>query len=314
MSYNKISLYSPLVFDYIDVKKSVLTQEQYESTYGETYAPSWDTDSILVANFNGDINADDSSGLDSIIQKWGVYRQEKNSDVQVNVALLDKEILSFEDYLVATNNEYIYRIYPETDTEIGSIITSNTVETCWKNWVVLGLNPTNDENVYELDNNNVWLFNYNLESSENTQNLSKTVYNNFTKFPKISQGKKNYLTGNVKCLIGKFINSKYYDSRKIVEVWTDFVNNNGKKILKDRKGNLYEINILESSFDYADETYEQIVSLSFNWIQTGDLSTIDYKVIVVNDTGFILNEVDKINYSGIWEDGKDWTDEYRWYD
>ena len=314
MSYNKISLFSPLVVDYIDIKKSVLSQSQYQATYPKTYAPSWNTDSILVANFNEGINADDSTGLDSIVKKWTVYRQEKNSDVQVKVASLDKTILSFEDYLVATNNEYIYRVYPETDTEIGSIITSNSVKTCWKPWVVLGLNPTDDENLYTLDNDNIWLFNYNLESAENTQNLSKTVYNNFTKFPKVSQGKKNYLTGNIKCLIGNFVNNKYYDSKTMIETWNNFVNKNGKKILKDRKGNLYEINILESSFDYIDESNEQIASLSFNWIQTGDLSTIDYNVIVVNDTGFVLNEYNKINYSGIWEDSKDWTDEYKWYD
>lgn len=314
MAYDKITIYSPIVVDYIDIEKNTFTQAEYEATYAQTYAPSWGDNSVMVANFNTGINSDDSTGLTSIVKKWSVYRQKIGSSVQEKVISVDKDTLEAEDYLVSTNSSYRYRVYPETDTEIGVAIISDDTKTCWRNWVVLGLKKTSNDNIYSVDNNNVWLFDYNLQSSEISQSLNKNVYEGFTKFPKVSKGNRNYLTGNINCLIGKFINSKYYDSKDMIDRWTAFVNSGDKKILKDRKGNLYEIEITESSFKYEDVTSNQIVSISFKWIQIGDLSTIDYDVIAENETGDVLNYPDKQNYNGIWNDIEGWVDEFQWYD
>lgn len=211
---------------------------------------------------------------------FSVYKEIKDTNQLLYVARLGDGGLSVTDYGVANNNTYRYYIFKEDESSISEAVTSNDITTCWWDWSLIDIIPsTTEKGLYYADENNIWKFNLNVTSASTTQTLNNTVYNNLTRYPKVSAGKLNYSTGSLTCILGniqKTNNSaaEYIEPADMLVQWNNFCANGNIKLLKDRKGNAMLVTIIGTSSQVDDVTREQVNSITFNWTQIGDISDI----------------------------------------
>ena len=122
---------------------------------------------------------------------------------------------SFTDYNISNNRNYRYKIYlsksgetsDDSTGEIGEKKTIGALEvytsTKWHQWSITELHPKdNTYKNFEASPEDVWLFNLNVETGEQTQNILRNEQQTLGRYPKFSQGKLNYVSGSVSCLLG----------------------------------------------------------------------------------------------------------------
>lgn len=128
--------------------------------------------------------------------------------------------------------------------------------------------------IYTVDENNIWQFDLEMESGQITQNMNKTLYNNFGTFPKTNKSNNNYKSSSFSCLFGEVSPSReYYEPSDKLDEWAKFINNGRNKLLKDVKGNAWIIDILDSNVKPNVQLEVIPNTLSFEWVQVN--STTD---------------------------------------
>lgn len=218
-------------------------------------------------------DGNDSKGVtnDALGYQFSIYRCENDSPEILPIYKTRVGQLSIVDYNVRNQQKYQYYVFKENDETISKALLSNDIETCWWDYAILGLTPEEPENnVYKVNQNDIWLFTSNVSSDQTSQNFAKTTYKNLTQFPQVSIGKSNYATGSFSGLIGHVTNSGYEENAQLVEKWNDFCANSQLKLFKDRKGHKYIVDITSTSANVADETREQATTVSVGWTQIAD--------------------------------------------
>ena len=215
---------------------------------------------------------------------YGVY----NNEYYDYVVVLKQEDLSGDSHFA--NMKYTY--------------TENRCKTCFNGWILVDIERNDSESNYYVSDF-VWNFKYNLESQDLTQNTSVTQWDTLGEYANVYVGQKNYMSSGLTCLLGDVGNYFTYDGENIkqkfgyfeqpysyvnyediyniytTEVltnsidkyleWKDFVNNGNPKLLKDYKGNIWIVQILENpTAKNADNSKEQIYTISFNWVEIMD--------------------------------------------
>lgn len=265
------------VYDYIWFKNGVKTQSEINTVNNFFYIPVFDVNTIMLANFNGNPNAGNIDSVSGIIRNWLVYRKEKDSVTLTFVASIPASEISITDYNVLLGQEYEYVIFAETDNEISNAITGKgSIKAQWEGWSLIDLNNQQENGLYTVSADDVWLFNTNFSSSDIEQNLNKYIYENFTQFPKVSTGQKNYISGGITAFLSNITREspQYRDTAQMMQDFGNMIANGHPKLLKDRKGNAWVVDTQSNGFNYIDESYEQIVTVGFNFIQIGDADSI----------------------------------------
>ena len=276
MAYNGIVLFDDVKYNYLVVKKGSATQEELTNFKKPDYVPKWEEVSraMILANFDNTLVSSYISGLPKQFDSWAVYRQKIGDKVQKFVGKVERNRLFIIDYLVGNQTEYIYYVIPETTGEMGVSMQSPIIKTDWWNYSLTGLKQIGD-NVYVADK--VWLFDFNVVSTEIVQNTDVSVFKTFTRIPKISKGLNNYQTMGISCLLGG-VNSateKYEDDIALLQDWQNFVAEDILCLWKDRKGSI-KVGVVTDSPNakYTDETTEQITTITFNFVETKDIDDI----------------------------------------
>lgn len=163
----------------------------------------------------------------------------------------------------------------------------------------------------------MWTFRLNLEEGNMVQNLSREQYLTLAKYPKMSKTKRNYTTSSLSCYVGDIdMYEDYIDNKGLLDKWNEFCASDSKKVLKDTKGNLYEIEILNPQ--YKNElTYFRLnkhgrkqtpTTIQFDWVQIGDMSG---EAISVSGHTRTIEELDNLTVGEL--DGKPIYDiAYNW--
>ena len=107
------------------------------------------------------------------------------------------------------------------------------------------------------------------------EGLHKRFVDNFSKYPSFSVGKKNSVTGQVTCLIGRLENINYEDTVEMRHQFQDFVANKNYKLLRDSKGNSYIVETTANSFKYNDELEDQITTINLTFVEIESLEDIN---------------------------------------
>nr|DAP20320.1 MAG TPA: hypothetical protein [Caudoviricetes sp.] len=265
------------VYDYIWFKNGVKAQSEIDTVNNFFYIPVFDIDTIMLANFNGNPNAGNIDSVSGLIRNWLIYRKEKDSVTLTFVASIPVSETNITDYNVLFGQEYEYVIFAETDNEISNAITGKgTVKARWEGWSLIDLNNQQENGLYTISADDVWLFNTNFSSSDIEQNLNKYIYENFTQFPKVSTGQKNYISGGITAFLSNITREspQYRDTAQMMQDFGNMIANGHPKLLKDRKGNAWIVDTQSNGFNYIDESYEQIITVGFNFIQIGDADSI----------------------------------------
>lgn len=272
---NKVTFYSHIDLDFSHLEKK--ENGQNANIFVNNYRPQPTNYTRSLITFEG---SNDSIGVsdDALGYTFSVYRLESGDKILKPIYSSAEGKLSITDYNIRNKKEYQYYIFKEDQTSISKALLSNSVETCWWDYSVSGLQLVDMEtNTYKVSVEDVWLFNLNLSSSSTSQNFQKTVYDNLTRFPQVSVGKANYASGSFSGLIGNIDKGVYKEPPELVEKWSEFCADKSLKLLKDRKGHKYIVSIQSTTNQIMDETREQATTVTVNWTQIGDAD--DYVII-----------------------------------
>ena len=260
------------VFDYVQVLNTTATQSQIDAHNKITYIPEWTGDTSFLNNFNNNINMNNVPSNLGEIEYFSVYKYSETDKILTHVGdfLLEQDGLL--DYSIRNRTTYQYVIFAVTSDYMSNAITLPPVTTKWDCWSIANIIDTKTEGVYSIDTNSIWAFNTNLTSGGYTQNIDTYTYDNFTQFPKISKGEKNYYTGTLTAYLNNIQSMPYHDTVEMQDKFCEFINSPNLKLLKDRKGNCLIVQTTGNSFTVQDNAREQMITVSFNFTQVVDTS------------------------------------------
>ena len=252
-----------------------------------------------------------SSSIDSASS---VFKQEIDDDGSALTRFypVDTEIVNFKfrDFNVSNNRRYRYVLYPfdmsgdATSSSIEKAVTETPIITNWQGWSITELHPVSgNAKKFTASVDDVWVFNLNVDTGEQSQNISRQEQQTLGQFNRYSQGKLNYISGSVNCLLGsdvlpasyiikngKTINEGgYQEIRKtdknptsnervdMLLAWRKLVMSSNPKLLKDRAGQSFLVTISNSTNKPMDAVYRQPNTISFTWTQIG--ATEDVEIV-----------------------------------
>jgi hypothetical protein len=276
LSYNKATLYGNSIVDYVWIKNYVAEQSEIDTVSAYTYSPQWDDTTLMLAPFNSDINGGNVVGLSDNVIAWQIYKRKPDDSVFTFVAKVPAAQYKVSDFNVLNNDEYQYTIFAETENYISAPLEQKDfVKASWWNWSIVGLNDSGTNGLYYADSDNIWLFDTMLTSSGFDQNIDKYIVENFTQFPKISSGKKNYLSSSITAFLNNIKDGRYVDTVEQYNRFVDFIAQPTPKLLRDRKGNGWVVSTMGNNMRYIDESVEQITQVSFNFVQLNDIQSVN---------------------------------------
>lgn len=139
-----------------------------------------------------------------------IYKQEIGPEgeelTRLKPVSLDLVNFKFRDFNISNHRRYQYVLYPfdkQTDQAIEKVVQA-TDYVNWVAWSITELHPVDRTmKKFTATEEDVWLFNLNVETGEQTQTLSRNEQQTLGVFSKFSQGKTNYVSGSVTCLLGR---------------------------------------------------------------------------------------------------------------
>ena len=250
-----------------------------------------------------------SSSIDSASS---VFKQEIDDDGNALTRFypVDTEIVNFKfrDFNISNNRRYRYVLYPfdmsgdATSSSIEKAVTETPIVTNWQGWSITELHPVSgNAKKFTASADDVWVFNLNVDTGEQSQNISRQEQQTLGQFNRYSQGKLNYISGSVNCLLGsdvlpasyiikngKTINEGgYQEIRKtdktptsnervdMLLAWRKLVMSSNPKLLKDRAGQSFLVTISNSTNKPMDAVYRQPNTISFTWTQIGTTEDVE---------------------------------------
>lgn len=277
MSYNRIKILGGQKVDYLIQMSFTASSEEQETVNDEYFLPDFNTfpgKINIMAPYTENIISSVISGLTEPLTGWQIYKGKPSESFISKVADVDKDVLSITDFLVSNQTSYIYYIIPVTENQLGIVLESDEIKTNWWNWSLISLDKVGDGNIYVP--NEIWTFDSNLSSGTTSHNVDKTMYQNFTKYPKFSFGESDYVSGQITCLLNNVDckTGKYEDTADMIQAWRNFCISGKDMILRDRKGNMYKVVISDDSFSFLDESSEQPTTITFTYVECGGIEDI----------------------------------------
>lgn len=202
----------------------------------------------------------------------------------------------FKDYNVSNGRKYRYVIYPgQADNEVQKLTANVPVN--WDYWSLTELTPVDGGwKSFTASSDNVWLFNLNVETGEQAQNIARNEQQTLSTYSRFSQGKMNYVSGSVSCLLGRDVipaylakstdeagyqeklwNDRVLSSNQKVDMllaWRKFVFSSNPKLLKDRFGQSFIVTLTQSSNKPMDNVRRQPNTISFSWTEVASLKDV----------------------------------------
>lgn len=202
----------------------------------------------------------------------------------------------FKDYNVSNGRKYRYVIYPgQADNEVQKLTANVPVN--WDYWSLTELTPVDGSwKSFTASSDNVWFFNLNVETGEQAQNIARNEQQTLSTYSRFSQGKMNYVSGSVSCLLGRDVipaylaksadeagyqeklwNDRVLSSNQKVDMllaWRKFVFSSNPKLLKDRFGQSFIVTLTQSSNKPMDNVRRQPNTISFSWTEVASLKDV----------------------------------------
>ena len=275
MLTNNVKLYNNIKLDFFHIEDAA--GDNLNIFNNVRFIPVLNNYSRFLVTFDDGTTTAQGIVDEALGYTFSIYREVEGTNNLIYVARLDEGALSIIDYGVVNNTNYRYYIFQEDDSAVSEAVISNNVQTCWWDWSLVDLIPSDEDNLYYVDDSNIWKFDLNLSSASMTNTMSTTVYDSLAQYPKVSVGNTNYSTGGITCLLGSISRDgssalTYQEPAILMDLWKTFCSNGRMKLLKDRKGNAYLVAITNNSSQIDDVLSEQPNTITFNWVQVGDIS------------------------------------------
>lgn len=263
--FNNIKLTSG-IFDHWNVNRDVT------SAYSSTVPTTWDYLTIMDANFNGTLNAGNSTfnlaQVDGVkIKRRKVTEFEWVSLHYFPATELQNLAFTVNDNLAASGEEYEYAFVPVSAGVEGNYIT-NTISTKF-------------DGVFICDAETIYKFYAGVDYGVNDRVQKVGVFEPYgRKYPVVvSNGLINYETGSVKgtILADDYLNNKALNRMSMVKeanALKDFLTNKKAKILKDWNGNSWLMYVVDNiSTSYDNKWGMGMMDVNFKWNEIGDANS-----------------------------------------
>ena len=251
------------IFDHFNATRNVTFD------YSSVIPIDWDIDTIMDANFKGNISAGNVDQVASGITGIRVKRRVKGTFDWITIKELPvekSEDLSFvvTDNLNAYNVEYEYAFVPMLGDVEGNYIIESIL--------------SKFEGVFICDADTVFKFMAGVEYSNNTANQQIGVFQPYNRqFPVIvSNSVLQYKTGS----IGGWVLPEGYETNRVIdrtaitkekEILLKFLTNKKPKIIKDMNGNNWLVYFTGNPNMSYDNNYGQgMVKVNAEWTEVGN--------------------------------------------
>ena len=248
----------------------------------------WGKETKLLANFNQHLSGSDFGGDFGYIKRFAVYKTMGEKPTLHKVCVTDNSAQRIiEDFTVGDLCDYQYHIHAichnpidinglTVDMEAIVPILSDTIQLHTGTISVIGLKETSD-NLYEIDEDNVWLIRYNTENNGYTLNTDKTFHQTQHISGKETAGNRAQRSVPISGLLGKVDCStgEYTDTYDYIIDWERFAASSTPKMLVDLRG-IVSIGDIDTNpqFVYQD-TYNHEAAVSFTFMQTNSIDASD---------------------------------------
>ena len=257
---------SDAIFDHLNVTSDTSLD------FNTTIPIQWDYDTIIDADFNGNISA---GNVDFLIKQISAVKIKRRITgtfdwitlTTIPINTVDDLTFLFVDRLNVYGTQYDYALVPILEDVEGNYII-NTILSKF-NGVFIG------------DANTTYKFMYDVNYGTNARNQQVGTFTPLGRqYPIIvANGLLSYESGTVS---GTILNDDYMDTRTIdpvaiVEKKTlikDFLTNRKAKILKDWNGNAWLCIIVDNpQVSYKNGFGMAVPQVQFNWTQIGDVNS-----------------------------------------
>lgn len=251
------------IFDHFNVTRNVVFD------YNSIVPTDWDIDTIMNADFEGNVSAGNVDQMTADITSVRIKRRVKGTFDWITIKQIPvskPEDLTFiiTDNLNAYNTEYEYAFVPVMEDVEGNYIIESIL--------------SKFEGVFVCDVDTVFKFHAGIEYNNNTSNQQVGVFQPYNrKYPVVvSNSIMNYQTGSIG---GWVLPNDFDDNRnpsriaitKEKEVLLKFLLNKKPKIIKDMNGNSWLVYFTGNPTLSYDNNYGQgMVKVSAEWTEVGD--------------------------------------------
>ncbi len=276
-----------------------------------------------LLNYEQDINLSLEEGMGTNVKSLdkgysSVFKQEIDNSTGELIELtrlfpveVDTRNFVFRDFNISNNRTYQYVLYPldgvstEEEDKVNVTRKTGVVENIhWDGWSITELHPVSgNPKKFTASPNDVWIFNLNVDTGEQAQNISRQEQQTLGQFNRYSQGRLNYVSGSVSCLLGRDVLPASYivkngkeqriggyqeklpfnkapTSNERVDMllaWRKVVFSSNPKLLKDRAGQSFLVTLNSSTNKPMDYVGIQPNTISFTWTEIG--STQDVQIV-----------------------------------
>lgn len=251
-----------------------------------TIPTNWDYDTILNADFSGNL---DAGNVDFLIEQISAIKIKRRVQGEFNwitlatipINTIDDLTFAFNDLLNKSNTTYDYALVPMIENVEGQYIINSILSQF--NGVFIG------------DISTIYKFFYELKYSNNKRNQQVGIFEVLgKKFPVfVANGDLSYETGSVTATIlnDGFEQTGIIDRTAITQqkdAIKDFLTNKKAKILKDWNGNIW-LCIVNSDVGvtYKSNFGMGIPVINFEWTEIGDAESQQdlYSNGILNEVG-----------------------------
>lgn len=317
MAINRIEVNGAQTIDYVWVTTTEFTKDQIVEISDISYEPLWDSGTIILAKFNNTLNAGNIEDVfGSGLVGWSVFRQKADGGYLEYVRTVNAGDSYVVDYNNVYGEEYLYYLFPNTADTISEPFISNKAKACWTEWALLVCDPGDKENEYKVME--TYLFQLNRNVGQLNNNADVNVFKTYTRYPKVTKGSSNYLSGQLSSLVGYLANVEndlqYFETTEMMDKLQELTTDPRKKFLKDTKGHIWAVELTApTTFEYQQNMVKQPVIGGINWTQVGDtkgLSIYNGKM----RTKWLLTTTGRpeLNVSYVWVNSEYWNDNQIW--
>ena len=215
-----------------------------------------DSETNFLSNFENKLKGGNIENENIPITNWVLKRRIKGEPIYIPLGTFPVETVRFADWTAANDTEYEYSVHALSDT----IESSETIRSGKMNFEGWNL----------IDKDHCFMFYIETKSGDIQVNEDLTVNENYTRYPTVIKGHRNYKSGRIQSMPMKYIGDEYKSVLKELEAIEEFVNNCKIKMLKNPKGEVWWVKTSGFSYRYREEFVENPYVISFDWIEVGD--------------------------------------------
>lgn len=254
--FGKARFYGRAILDNLHSRNTELSKDEIEAINTDERQLWEEYTTNYLSNFEDKLSSGNIRNEDVPITGWRLKRRREDENIFTHLKTLGVGEVEFQDWTAANKIKHEYAIHAlSSDIEgVGAFGNSNL--DFW-GWIL-----TDGVNNYKFDTM--------LESGEIPTNTNMVVYDNYSRYPKVSFDNRGYKQGSISTMPLEYNDSQYVFKLTTLNEIECFINNKKKKLLKNTKGEVFWVATSNFRHTYEERVIGEPFTITFDWIEIGD--------------------------------------------